>query len=583
MELVRPEPVRPEPVKKYLFYPQRPKKVTAEYVKQEFDRLLAEAEKAETSSDSKLWEKLMEDWNGLRALLSGEHSRLGYYVSQDATDEGVEKEEKYFREKVSPVWETAGFELLTKVLKSRHRAELEKRFGAYYFVRSEASQRTTDPVNVDLRVKEGELAQQYSKIVACGEVVIGGETMTLSRAVGLSTSEKAEVRRESFQKYRKWFIDHHQEVSSIFDEMVKVRHQMALNLGDENFLKLGYAGMQRTDYGRAEVETFREALKKEIVPLVAKLRVQQAKELGTPGLKAWDVNYQPSLHFPQNVVPVGRQLDQAKTLFDRISPVLSKHFERMRTEKLIDLENRKGKRAGAFCTSFPDEGRVAIFCNSTGSYTDVGTLTHEMGHAFQSWESQSIELVDLRWPTLDACEIHSMGMEYLSLRHMDCFFDAEHARRFRIHRWKQSLQLLCHVANVDEFQHWIYENPEASVDERDQAWNRIFDTYQPGLDFTGLDSGKDDAYKWARWYAQGHIFQAPFYYIDYAVAETGAMQLAWMDEQDSGKAVESYLALCRIGGTRSVLDIFKSAGMRSPFDPSLIRDIAAYAAKQIEL
>ena len=306
------------------------------------------------------------------------------------------------------------------------------------------------------------------------------------------------------------------------------------------------------------------------------MRDEQARELGTPTLRPWDSGYQPSLHLPQGLVPVASQLDRSQQLFERISPRLAAHFTRMRREGLIDLENRPGKRAGAFCTSFADEERVAIFCNSTGSSSDIGTLTHEMGHAFQAWESQGIELVDLRWPTLDGAEIHSMGMEYLSLRHMDVFFDAEHARRFKVTRYKRSLELLCHVAVVDEFQHWVYDHPQASAEERDRAWNRIFDQYQQGWDFGGADD-----LKWARWYAQGHIFQAPFYYIDYAIAETGAMQFALMDARDPAASVESYLKLCQLGGTRSVLEIFRSAGMRSPFDPSLIRDLAQHAAREV--
>jgi M3 family oligoendopeptidase len=251
----------------------------------------------------------------------------------------------------------------------------------------------------------------------------------------------------------------------------------------------------------------------------------------------------------------------------------------MRANSLIDLENRKGKRGGAFCTSFPDTGEVAIFCNSTGQASDVRTLTHEMGHAFQAWESQAIELVELQWPTADAAEIHSMGMEYLSLKHIGEFFvDAEHARRFRKKRWTGAVELICYICVVDEFQHWVYENPSALAAERDAQWDRIWETYIPGLDFTGIEPLRA-----ARWYAQLHIFRLPFYYIDYAIAETGAMQLAAMDAMDPGKALGTYLALCRTGGTKGVLDIFKSAGLRSPFDEGVMEDLARHAARECAL
>jgi M3 family oligoendopeptidase len=199
-----------------------------------------------------------------------------------------------------------------------------------------------------------------------------------------------------------------------------------------------------------------------------------------------------------------------------------------------------------------------------------------MGHAFQGWESQAIDSVDLQWPTSDACEIHSMGMEYLSMPYMGEFFGDEHATRFRRNRWKEAVELFCYVSIVDEFQHWVYAHPEATPDERDAAWNRIWDHYRPGLDFTGIED-----YKQARWYAQGHIYWMPFYYLDYAIAETGAMQLALMDTENHEQALETYMNLCRIGGTKSVLDIFAAAGLRSPFDPEVIRDLMNHAAKEL--
>jgi M3 family oligoendopeptidase len=300
----------------------------------------------------------------------------------------------------------------------------------------------------------------------------------------------------------------------------------------------------------------------------------RAEKLGTSTLKPWDASYDPELSLPSNIAPVNMQLDKAQRIFEKISPILAAHFVRMRNEGLIDLENRKGKRAGAYCTSFSDEARVAILCNSTGDSEDIRTLTHEMGHAFQGWESQPIESIDLQSPTYDACEVHSMGMEFLAMRYIDEFFDSDLSEKYKRNRWKDAIETMCYIAIVDEFQHWVYENPNASISDRDAAWNRIWDIYKPGIDFTGCEE-----YKYARWYAQGHIFDMPFYYIDYAVAETGAMQIALMDEANHAKTVEAYLELCRIGGTKSVLDIFKSVGMRSPFDENLMRDLMKHASK----
>jgi M3 family oligoendopeptidase len=431
-------------------------------------------------------------------------------------------------------------------------------------------------INSDLRVKAGELVTKYDKTVAQGEVMFRGEMITLSKARSYQSSQDADIRKESFEAYRKWFLEHRSEIAAIYDEMVKLRDQMGRNLGHKNYIPLGYKSMGRTDYGVEEARKFRANVLKYVVPLQSKLFAERAKRHGTTTLKPWDVGFDPAMTLPSGVAPVSEQLEKAQRIFDKISPILGDHFRRMRSEGLIDLENRKGKRAGAYCTSFPDEGRVAILCNSTGDSEDIRTLTHEMGHAFQGWESQKIESIDLQWPTSDACEVHSMGMEFLSMRYIEEFFPEDLAIKYCRNRWRDAVEMICYIVIVDEFQHWVYENPNASPDERDIAWDKIWDTYKPGIDWTGCEE-----YKAARWYAQGHIFGMPFYYIDYAIAEMGAMQLGRSDVKNHEEVVKAYIELCRIGGTKSVLNIFKAVDMRSPFDEQLMKDLMAHAEKEI--
>ena len=353
---------------------------------------------------------------------------------------------------------------------------------------------------------------------------------------------------------------------------------MGKELGYESFVPLGYAGMQRTDYGASESAAFRAGVRQFAAPLFQEMCEQQAAMLGEATLRPWDAGFHPGLTLPMGVAePIDQQLDKAGRVFAKLSPKLAEHFERMCREDLIDLENRKGKGAGAYCTSFSDEGRVAIFCNSTGDESDIKTLTHEMGHAFQGWESQWIEAVDLRWPSADACEIHSMGMEFLSLPRLGEFFDDESLERFTRNRYRNAVSLLCYVCVVDEFQHWVYENAAATVDERDAAFVRIRSIYMPGIDW----SGAAESFAATRWYAQLHIFRYPFYYIDYAIAETGAMQLGLLDSRDHDRCMEVYLELCRLGGTRSLTQLVESAGLRSPFDPELMKDLMTHAAEKI--
>lgn len=203
---------------------------------------------------------------------------------------------------------------------------------------------------------------------------------------------------------------------------------------------------------------------------------------------------------------------------------------------------------------------------------------HEMGHAFQGWESQPIEAIDLQWPTSDACEIHSMGMEYLALQQLHYFFSEEHRIKFSQGRWREAIGLMTYICIVDEFQHWVYENFNSTMEERDNAWVTIWKIYKPDVDYS-----MDEKLIYARWYSQLHIIDMPFYYIDYAIAETGAMQLAIQDLKDHKIAMEKYIRLCQIGGTKSVLEIFNDVEFTSPFDENIIKFLMDKAASILHL
>ena len=560
----------------YKYYPNRPEKLTSEFVEQEFAKLIGRVEPAEKSDSPNEWIDLYRDWNALSAYVSGEGSRISYNHARDMKNEEWDAADTYFRQSVLPPYEAGGSVLLEAVLKSRHCEAIGKRYGSYLIEALRTQVEPMAPVNSELRVKERDLVDKYDKIVSDGEVEIGGKKVTLQVGRNMQNDANPATRKEAFVATRGWFVEHHHEIGEIFDELVHIRDQQGRNLGHENFIPLGYEQMRRTDYGPKEAAAFRAAVREYAVPLSVTLRKMHAKALGTPTLRPWDSGYHPDLTLPTGIAPVEKQLDSAQQVFDTISPRLAKHFSRMRKEGLIDLENRKGKRSGAFCTSYPDEGRVAIFCNSTGDQDDVGTLMHEMGHAFQAWESQEIEAVDLQWPTSDMAEVHSMGMEFLSMPQMTWFFSPDNVTKYRRNHFQDVVMLMCYICTVDEFQHWVYDNPNCSIAERDAAWVRIADVYNPSLDYTGIEQ-----YAHTRWYMQPHIFGTPFYYIDYAIAQTGAMQLGLMDMEDHDKALDTYIKLCVTGGTKSVLNIFKDAGLRSPFDPATMRDLMDYAAKAL--
>lgn len=560
----------------YKHFQDRPGEMTADFVRTEYRALIDRIEAAENSDSADLWIELFADWNALKSFIGSEGSRRSHALSKDMNNEENEKRDEVFRSEIAPVYEEGEAKLVESLLASKHRDAIAERYGHQLLKGFSTMKEPLAAVNSDLRVKERDLSNTYSKLIAGAEVEIDGKTMTLPEAGSLLSSSDEEDRKKAYIARSEWFLENRDEIAAIFDEMVKLRTEMGRNLGHDTFIPLGYNGMGRTDYNVEEAKQFRENVRRFAVPLLEKIYASQAGEHGTETLEPWNMGYTPSLSLPRGVAPIDAQLDNAERVFDKISPTLADHFRRMRQENLIDLENRRGKRAGAYCTSFSDEGRVAILCNSTGDEDDVRTLMHEMGHAFQGWESQPIEAVDLQWPTSDACEVHSMGMEYLAMKHIDEFFTPEQATKFSQGRWRQAVSLLCYICVVDEFQHWIYENPDATPDERDAAWAEIDGRYRVGIDYS-----EHPQFRSLRWYAQGHIFWMPFYYIDYAIAETGAMQLGLMDREDPEKALSTYLDLCRIGGQKSVLEIFDSAGLRNPFDEGLMSELMEHARKEV--
>lgn len=560
----------------YRFYPTRPDSVTAGFAQQEYQGLLEKLTAAESAQTPDQWFELFGQWNAFSGYLGGESSRINFRFAGNMADKGLEEKERYFREEVAPIITNGRHQFVRALLGSQHADAVAERFGTHIMPVLRNSMEPLDPINTTLRVKEGQVSNRYSMLMAVAEVEFNGKAMSLKELASFMDSPDTELRKAAWLAMRGWVNDHRDEFRQIFDELVGIRHQMALNLGHQNFIPLGYCGMGRTDYGPTEAASFRENIRTYAVPLRRQLAAEHAARIGAEQARPWDAGYDPELTIPTGAVPVESQLDSAERMFRRISVRLADHLRRMRAEGLIDLEHRHGKRSGAFCTWFSDENRPAIFCNSTGNADDVRTLIHEMGHAIQHWESGSIETLMLHSPTADACEIHSLGLEFLTLPFIDEFFTPENARRFRLGRWRKVIGAMCYRAQVDEFQHWAYENPTATPAEREDAWANLGKLYDSNLDYSGLEQ-----HLGSQWYQLPHIFRSPFYYIDYAIAETAAMQLAMIAEQDHDRAMATYLHLCRVGGTMGVLDIISSAGLRSPFDPELMKDLMEHAAKQI--
>jgi M3 family oligoendopeptidase len=369
-----------------------------------------------------------------------------------------------------------------------------------------------------------------------------------------------------------WYADHREMLDRIFDDLVRLRHGMARKLKFRDYIELGYKRMKRVDYTQHDVEQFRAEVREHLVPLAVELRQKQAANLGVDKLMFWDdavhdINGNPAPHGEHDWM-VARAIE----MFDAMGPGLGGFFRLMVEARLTDLKNREGKAGGGFCTAFPSYGLPFIFANFNGTKHDVEVFTHEMGHAYQAYASREQPLVDYLWPTYESCEIHSMGLEFLTWPHMEKFFE-EDAERFRRIHLTQGLLFIPYGVAVDHFQHLVYARPEATPAERHVMWQEMERMYLPWRDYGDLPHVAGGGF----WQFQRHIYLSPFYYIDYTLAQTCALQLWVRSQQNPGATLESYNTLCTRGGEAPFQELVRSAGLVSPFQPGCLKDVVQVA------
>ncbi len=531
-------------------------------------------------ADADAWEAWYWNWNALRSAVAGEQSRRHCLECQDSADPVAAAASQAMREQLMPFARKADGELRQAFLKATCRLDLERRLGERLFVLLALEDATFHPANVDLQRDEAAVVNRYSHLMGMATVTIADETVTLVKALSLLTDHNASRRAQVWQAIGTWFASQGLAIHAFLDELVQLRQRQALNLGESNFVAVAYRQLGRTEYGPNDAARFREAIITHIVPLAAKLRALQARQLGlgTDAVRGCDMDYFPEETLGPDSVPVVTQVAAATTVFERLHPDIAKHWLRMLDEGLVDLANRPGKKPGAFSINLDDEDRAVIFCNSTGAQSDVTTLHHEMGHAVQAWESMGIRSLELRSPTMDAAEVHSFGLEYLALDHVEAYFAPDDAARFRRLRLMTTLVRVPYMACVDAFQHALYQQPDLTPAARETLWATLWSTFMPGLDFA--DDPAQIQYRWMR---QAHIFHAPFYYIDYALAEVGALQLWQGARVNREEALQRYLTVCRLGGTCSLLGMLTLGGLRSPFDEGVVADIAHAIAAELGL
>ncbi len=552
------------------YHYQRP---DLEHFKAEFHRLMKQFEHAESFAAQ---DRVISEINRLR----NEFETMGTLVhirhSLDTADEYYDQENNFFDE-ANPIYEGLITEYYRALVGSPYRPALEEKWGRQVFRIADLKLKTFAPEIVEDLQQENKLSSQYTKLRASAQIMFEGETRNLSQMVPFLQSPDRDIRKKAQEAYSGFFLDYEMEFDQIYDGLVKLRDNIARKLGYQNFVELGYARMGRSDYDATMVAGYRQQVLEAVVPLAIKLRQRQAERLNLAKLKYFD---EPLEFLSGNAVPKGgpdQLLAAGSRMYHELSPQTGQFFIFMMEHGLLDLATRKGKAGGGYCTYISNYRSPFIFANFNGTSDDVDVLTHEAGHAFQMYLSRNYGLPEYIWPTLEACEIHSMSMEFLAWPWMGLFF-AEDETKYKFAHLNGALLFIPYGVTVDEFQHWVYENPEADPAERKRAWREIERKYLPYRDYEDNFLLNRGGY----WFRQGHIFNNPFYYIDYTLAQVCAFQFWARSQENPTAAWEDYLRLCKAGGSQSFLDLVKLAGLKNPFETGCVRKVVGPVAEWLD-
>jgi M3 family oligoendopeptidase len=455
---------------------------------------------------------------------------------------------------------------------------LESRIGARPFDLWANDLRTFSPaVEPDL-VREAELGRRYSQLTGSAEVSFEGRRLTLGELQPFLQAAARETRHAA--EHARWsiFEGAREELDAVFDELVHVRDRIARTLGFENYLELGYRRMRRLDYGPSDVRAWRDEIARAIVPLAAAFVARSAAARGFERAYFWDESV---LAASGGVVPLGDPewiVATTPEAFAAIDPRLGAFAELMVERRLYDVAARAGKRAGAFCTSFPAYGVPFVFANAGGARSDVKTIVHEFGHAFASYASGTERIVDTRSPTSEVAEIHSMSLEYLAWPQMERFFGPS-AAGYRREHLAGALLFLPYAAAVDHFQELAYANPGATPSERHAIWRELERRYLPWRDYGDLGHPAAGGL----WQEKRHIYLYPLYYIDYSLALCCALQFWERAQTDRAGAIADYVALCGRGNDSAFSSAIAAVGLQSPFAPGTLDRVASAAQAALEV
>lgn len=509
---------------------------------------------------------------------AGTMQQIAYIRHTINTKDEFYNAENDYMDEIGPKLQELTHRVNTALLESPYRAELERHYGALMFKNLEIAARSFSPAIVELMQEENKLVSEYQNLYASATVEFDGKTMPLPLLGPYKQDPDRAVRKAAYEADAKFFDSHREELDTLYDKLVKVRDAQAKKMGLHNYIPLGYDRMGRNCYTAKDVAAFRDQIAEDMVPIVAKVKEAQRRRIGVEKLAFYD---EPISFADGNAVPEGTPdeiLAAGKKMYQELSPETAEFIDFMFENELFDVLSRDGKAPGGYCTEIADYKSPFIFSNFNATAGDVDVLTHEAGHAFEAYRAFKQELPSLlHSPTIEACECHSMSMEFLTAPWHHLFFGKQ-TDKYELGHCEDALVFIPYGCMVDEFQHKVYENPEMTPEQRNELWLSLEKKYRPWIDFDNLPFYS----RGGGWQRQLHIYEVPLYYIDYCMAQTVAFQFWNLSRENYAEAWKRYMTFVDKAGTATFAELVESAGLKVPYHAGCIKEIGESISRWLE-
>ncbi len=525
-------------------------------------------------------EQWLKDASELEAVISEDACWRQIKMTCDTENKALEDSFNFFMMEIQPKIQPYSDKLNKKLVDCSFTKELNQENYFTYLRNVKKNIELFREANIPLQAELSVLQQQFGVISAKMTVEVNGQEYTLQQAAKFLEDPDRSLREEVYHKINRRRLQDKKELNDLFSSLLEKRHRVAVNTDFENFRDYRFVELGRFDYSKEDCYQFHEAVKLHVMPLVNQIYETKKKKLGLDKLRPWDVEAEPAGIQPLRPFTNGEELTQ-KTIacFDELKSFFGDCLRKMKALGHLDLESRKGKAPGGYNCPLAESGAPFIFMNAAGQLDDVTTMVHEGGHAIHSFLAHELELTGFKEYPTEIAEVASMAMELFSMNHWDVFFDSkEELTRAKEQQLERVITIFPWIATIDKFQHWVYENPNHTEEERADQWVNILEEFSsPVIDFSGLDE-----YRRFGWQRQLHLFEVPFYYIEYGIAQLGAIGLWQQYQQNPEAAINNYITALKLGGTKTLPALFKAAGLEFDLSPSHIQQLMLFVKTEMD-